>query len=173
VLRPFDNDLAARAPLPARANHGARAPIQDAAAAWLRNALDVVERGRVLVFDYTSPTTAALALRPWREWLRTYRNHERGEHYLAAAGHQDITADVALDQLLARAGEPDAVRPQQQFLRRWGIDELVAEGQDYWNEHAGRPGVQALLMRSRVREAEALLDPAGLGGFTAIEYARG
>ena len=28
-----------------------------------------------------------------------------------------------------------------------------------------------MAMRSRVREAEALLDPAGLGGFTVLEWA--
>jgi hypothetical protein len=30
--------------------------------------------------------------------------------------------------------------------------------------------VAALAMRSRVREAEALLDPAGLGGFLALTF---
>jgi len=64
------------------------------------------------------------------------------------------------------------VRPQQQFLQLWGIEQLVTEGQEYWNAHAVRPGVQALLMRSRVREAEALCDPAGLGNFTVVEYRR-
>ena len=35
-----------------------------------------------------------------------------------------------------------------------------------------RPDVAALKMRSRVAEAEALLDPTGLGGFTVLEYRR-
>ena len=65
---------------------------------------------------------------PWRAWLRTYRGHERGRHPLADPGDQDITVDVALDQL----PEPDAVRTQAQFLRRWGIDELVDEGRAAW-----------------------------------------
>ena len=30
--------------------------------------------------------------------------------------------------------------------------------------------LEALRMRSRVNEAEALLDPAGLGGFTVLEW---
>jgi hypothetical protein len=39
-----------------------------------------------------------------------------------------------------------------------------------WNEQAASPTVAALTMRSRIREAEALLDPAGLGGFTVLEW---
>jgi hypothetical protein len=120
----------------------------------------------VVALDYMSPTTAGLALRPWREWLRTYRGHERGGHYLAAPGSQDITTEVAVDQL----PEPDAVRSQAQWLQLHGIAELVDEGRRYWEEHAARPDLTAIKMRSRVSEAEALLDPSGLGGFTVLEW---
>ena len=82
-------------------------------------------------------------------------------------GDQDITADVALDQL----PEPDVVRSQAQFLHRWGIDELVDRGPSRrGREAAAAPDLAALAMRSRVRDAEALLDPAGLGGFTVAEW---
>ena len=106
---------------------------------------------------------------PWRSWLRTYRGHERGGGYLATPGDQDITADVALDQL----PEPDAVRSQAHFLQRWGIDELVAEGRQRWAAAAAAPDLAALTMRSRVRDAEALLDADGLGAFTVAEWQRG
>jgi SAM-dependent MidA family methyltransferase len=119
-----------------------------------------------VVVDYARATTTELAARPWREWLRTYRSHGRGGHYLADAGEQDITVDVALDQL----PEPDAVRTQAQFLRRWGIDELVAEGREAWGRAAAAPDLAAIAMRSRAGEAEALLDPAGLGAFTVAEW---
>jgi SAM-dependent MidA family methyltransferase len=152
--------------LPARPAHGARAPLQDAAREWLASARALLRSGRVVVVDYARPATAELAARPWREWLRTYRSHGRGGHYLADPGEQDITADVALDQL----PEPDAVRTQAQFLRRWGIDELVAEGRDAWARAAAAPDLGAIAMRSRALEAEALLDPAGLGGFTVAEW---
>ena len=114
------------------------------------------------------PRTGELALRPWREWLRTYRSNERGGHYLADPGTQDITIDVPFDQL----PEPDATRSQAQFLQRWGIDELVAEGVRVWTEQAARPGLEAMRMRSRVAESEALLDPNGLGGFLVAEWRR-
>ena len=155
--------------LPARPAHGARAPLQDAAGEWLAEARAILRSGRVVVVDYARATTAELAARPWREWLRTYRSHGRGGHYLADAGEQDITADVALDQL----PEPDAVRTQAQFLRRWGIDELVAEGREAWGRAAAAPDLAAIAMRSRAGEAEALLDPAGLGAFTIAEWVVG
>ena len=122
--------------------------------------------GSVHVLDYCRATTAELAGLPWREWLRTYRGHERAGHYLADPGSCDITTDVALDQL----PPADVVSTQAQFLRRWGIDDLVEEGRRYWEANATQPDLAALRMRSRVAEAEALLDPSGLGGFTALEY---
>jgi len=90
--------------LPARPAHGARAPLQDAAGEWLAEARAILRSGRVVVVDYARATTAELAARPWREWLRTYRSHGRGGHYLADAGEQELAARAAygahlLDQL--------------------------------------------------------------------------
>ena len=87
--------------LPATPPLGARAPLIDAARSWLDGARRLVRSGSVIAFDYTVDTTSELALRQWREWLRTYRRHERGGHYLAAPGEQDVTTDVPLDQLPA------------------------------------------------------------------------
>jgi SAM-dependent MidA family methyltransferase len=147
---------------------GARAPVQRAAALWLAAALERVDRGRVVAIDYMSET-AAMARRPWRDWLRTYRSHERGEHPLRQPGTQDITCEVALDQLAA-VRPPDAVRPQAQFLAFHGLDELVAEGRHTWAERAAVGDLAALAARSRIREAEALTDPDGLGAFTVAEW---
>ena len=72
---------------------------------------------------------------------------------------------MALDQLAA-VQEPDAVRSQAQFLALHGLDDLVAEGRRVWAERAGVGDLAAVRARSRVREAEALTDPAGLGAFT-------
>lgn len=152
--------------LPATAQFGARAPLVDRAAAFVTTARRLVRSGSVVVVDYATPITAMLAGRPYRDWMRTYRGNERGDHYLAAPGTQDITIDVPIDQL----PEPDTVRAQAQFLQLWGIDELVAEGKRVWEEQAARPGLEAMKMRSRVSEAEALLDPTGLGGFLVAEW---
>lgn len=154
--------------LPTSVQHGARVPMQEAAATWVRSAVGVLAAGSVLALDYCTPRTAMLAMSPWRDWLRTYRGHERGDHYLREVGLQDITTQVCIDQL----PEPDAVRTQAQFLQRWGIDELVEEGRQAWTAQAAAPSLESLRMRSRVREAESLLDPAGLGGFTVLEWRR-
>ncbi len=152
--------------LPVEAALGARAPLQDQAAAWVEQARSLLRSGSLVVVDYCTPTTATLAERPWREWLRTYRGHDRGGHYLADPGAQDITTEVAIDQL----PEPDAVRSQRQWLQLHGIDELVEEGRRAWDELSGAPDLAALTMRSRISEAEALLDPDGLGGFSVLEW---
>ncbi len=152
--------------LPPTAQFGARAPLITRAAAFVDDARALVRSGSVVAIDYATPITAMLAGRPYRDWLRTYRGNERGEHYLAGPGTQDITIDVPIDQL----PEPDTVRAQAQFLQLWGIDELVDEGKRIWTEQAARPGLEAMKMRSRISESEALLDPAGLGGFLVAEW---
>ena len=152
--------------LPERPAHGARAPLLDAARTWVDTARQMLGCGTVLVADYAVATTAELAGRPLREWLRTYRGHERGAHPLREPGTQDITCEVALDQLAA----PYAVCAQREWLQRWGIDELVEEGRAYWDQHRSHPDLDAMRMRSRISEAEALIDPGGLGGFSILEW---
>ncbi len=151
--------------LPSSSVHGARAPLVDAARNWVG---DVLRRlsGVLVTFDYFTPTTFGLTERPWREWLRTYRAHERGGHYLTTPGEQDITTEVPIDQL----PEPSVVRSQAQWLELHGLSDLVEEGRRLWEAHASRPDVQALKMRSRISEAEALRDPDGLGGFLVLEW---
>ena len=153
--------------LPTLATHGARVAVHDAATRWVGDALSLLQAGRLVVFDYCTSSTG-MAGRPWREWLRTYSGHERGAHYLQAVGNQDITVEVAVDQLPA----PNIVTPQMEFLREFGIDGLVEEGRVAWERAASSPTVAAMTMRSRVREAEALCDPAGLGGFSVLQWRR-
>jgi SAM-dependent MidA family methyltransferase len=154
--------------LPQTAALGSRVPIQDDACTWINNALSLIERGSLLLFDYCTDTTAEVAAMPWREWLRTYKDHERGGHYLLAPGSQDITAQVVLDQL---PGGYEAMS-QAQFLSQWGIDDLVREGVAYWENMTGAPDIAALKMRSRKLEAQSLLDRNGLGGFSALRWVK-
>lgn len=153
--------------LPETAPHGARAAVCDAAARWVGTALSLVTSGRLVVVDYAT-TTQSMTERPWREWLRTYSEHRRGDHYLSSVGEQDITVEVPLDQLPT----PNAVSSQADFLRRHGIETLVAQGKEAWQHQTGAPDLAAMMMRSRVREAEALLDPTGLGAFSVVEWRR-
>lgn len=148
---------------------GARVPVQDEAAGWLRAAFDTAgPEGRVVAIDYAA-TTAELADRPWTDWLRTYAGHQRGSDPLDHLGHQDITADVCTDQL-TRVRPPSEDRSQAQFLRAHGIEQLVEEGRRTWSERANTADLVALRARSRVAEADALCDPTGLGAFRVLEW---
>ena len=152
--------------LPQTASLGSRAPVQDAATSWVRDCLSKINHGRLLLFDYCSASTAEMALTPWREWLRTYRDQGRGTHYLTDPGSQDITAQVMLDQLPAGF----ASLTQADFLKQWGIDELVREGVDHWEKLKHAPDVAAMKMRSRSSEATSLADSSGLGRFNALSW---
>jgi SAM-dependent MidA family methyltransferase len=140
------------------------APRQDRARPWVEDVLDRLH-GRLVVLDYCS-TTVSMAARPWAEWLRTYRAHGPGGHPMAHLGEQDITVEVAVDQLPI----PDEDRTQAEFLRAWGIDDLVEEGRRIWHERAHLGDLEAIRARSRVNEADALLDPAGMGAFRVLEW---
>ena len=166
---PARPELAAEAArLAPHAPDGARLPLQQEARAWLREALGVLERGRVVVADYAA-TTPSFAGRPWREWLRTYRHHTRGGHPLEAPGSQDVTCEVAVDQL-ARVRPPAVDRSQAEFLAAHGIDDLVAAARARWEAGAAAGGLDAVRARSRLAEAAALTDPAGLGAFRVLEW---
>ena len=61
---------------------------------------------------------------------------------------------------------------QAEWLRDVGLDDLVAEGRAAWDEGAARGDLAALAGRSRVNEAAALTDPAGLGAHRVFLFER-
>lgn len=147
---------------------GVRVVRQLAARKWLRQALGSLHAGRIVVFDYGA-TTEELAVRGG--WLRTHLDHtaDDSDRWLCDPGAYDITADVATDQLeLVR--EVDSNRAQADFLRVHGIERLVVEGKQKWQESAHVGDLAALQARSRIREAEALCDPTGMGAFRVLEW---
>ncbi len=144
---------------------GARVPWQEQAARWVADALRSLEGGLLLVFDYAD-STPSLALRPQQEWVRTYRAHGRGRGPLDAPGTQDITVEVAQDQL----AEPTSGSTQAEWLRANGVDALVSRARTRWHERASVGDLDAMRAASTIREAEALCDPAGLGAFTVLEW---
>lgn len=159
IPTPADDAARATALVP-EAAVGARVPLLDDARRW---AADVLAAGpaHLVVVDYGRRATSAFAASPWTEWVRTYRGHRRAGGPLAAPGEADITVEIAVDQLPTGA----QWSTQADFLRAHGIDELVAEGRRSWAAGVSRPDLAALRGRSRVREAEALLDPDGLGSW--------
>jgi NADH dehydrogenase [ubiquinone] 1 alpha subcomplex assembly factor 7 len=152
---------------------GVLVPWQPKARAWLREARAALGRGRVVVFDYGA-STAELAGRSGRGdgppgWLRTHRDHQGGLDWRRDPGSCDITSDVAFDQLELH-DRADIDRSQADWLRAHGIDVLVEDGRRRWEETAGIGDLAALRARSRIREADALLDPDGMGAFRVVEW---
>ncbi len=170
-LRPLSTEQqAAAAVLAPEAPPEGRIPLASAAVEWVGRALRLLRAGSLVVIDYTD-TSASLAKRPSFEWVRTYRAGVRGHAPLKDVGTADITVEVALDQLLA-AYPAAQVTNQAAFLHSLGIDELVAEGREIWQQRAAIGDLVALQARSRVHEAEALCDRSGLGAFTVAVWHR-
>ena len=168
IALPADEGLAARADrltagtdLPA----GSRIPVPTALPEWLRTAAALLRRGAIVILDYAAPV-AELAARGQDGWLRTYRAQQRAGSPLDHPGSQDITADVPLEAIrlaAAGAGLPVlAQTTQADWLRSLGVDELVEEARAAWHGRTATD-LAAIAARSRVHEADALLDPDGLG----------
>ncbi len=148
------------------AEPGIQLPLHRAAGEWIR--ANRSASCRLLAFDYAAPIDV-LAERDGG-WLRTFREHGAGTHWLDQPGSQDITTDLAVEQIVA-AADGLLMTSQAQYLRVHGIEALVREGREIWEAGAPAGGLAALKGRSRVREAETLLDPDGMGAFTVFEWA--
>ena len=178
VSLPADESLAAEADALAAGvsvADGTRLPVQVGIGDWVQECGRALRRGVVAVVDYAEEIDV-LAGRAGQGWLRTYRAHRRGGGPLDVPGAQDITADVALPALrraAARAGfRVEEETTQAAWLRALGIDDLVAEARVAWDTRAA-DDLAALAARSRVGEAQALLDPGGLGAHRVVVLGKG
>jgi len=172
---------------------GFRLPIPTGLVAWVHDCGVMLRRGVVAVVDYGDSVEGFLA-RGWgfgdtpgpggfgdssgpgRGWLRTYRGQRRGGHPLEDPGTQDITADVPLGRLRRAAAQAGFAvldeMTQAEWLRSLGIEALVEEARAAWHGRSATD-LSALAARSRVSEAEALLDPAGLGAHRVMILGKG
>jgi SAM-dependent MidA family methyltransferase len=155
---------------------GTRLPVPVAASEWLIRVAAVLRRGELIVVDYAAPVAELVARGP-DGWLRTYSGHARGGSPLDALGERDITCDLPLEHLLVAAQRAGfrVVREttQAEWLAELGIADLVEEGRATWNARAHLGDLEAIAARSVVTEAEALVDPAGLGAHRVIVLDRG
>lgn len=154
---------------------GARLPIPTALFEWLRAAAAALRRGFIAVVDYVAPLEE-LAHRGQGGWLRTYRSQHHGGSPLEAPGLQDITADVPLEALHRAATAAGlsllSETSQAEWLRSLGIEELVADARAAWHGRTATD-LASIAARSRVHEADALLDPDGLGGHRVMIFGKG
>ena len=145
---------------------GSVLPVIGPATDWVRERRRRFPEALVVVLDYAAATSVLLERDG--EWLRAYRSHDRVADWLADPGRCDITIDLPTEQLAA-IGSP-IIETQAAFLRRHGIDVLVEEGRRAWEASAHVGDLAALRARSRLTEAGALLDPAGMGSFLVVSW---
>jgi len=154
---------------------GARLPIPRGLDAWLAACSQALRSGTLIVIDYVDDAAGLVARGPGG-WLRTYRAHARGGPPLSAPGAQDITADVVREQLghAARASGLSVAsdRSQTDWLRELGIEALAESGRQTWQARANVGDLEAIAGRSRVVEAAALTDAAGLGAHLVVTFTR-
>ena len=97
-----------------------------------------------------------------------------GRRRCVAPGEQDITIDLPVEYIVhaaKRAGftlERDV--SQAEWLQSLGIDALVDDARAAWQARAHIGDLEALRHRSRVSEADALLDPGGLGAHRVLVF---
>ena len=145
--------------------------VQLAAGAWLREALQRLDAGSLLVFDY-GDTAENLVPRRQDGTLRTYRAHHLGPHPLDEPGETDITADVNFTALMAvakEAGVSFEFHRQDDFLTGLGLGDRLTDLRHAELE-AARSGeeMERLRLRTLKTEAETLLHPRGLGDFRVL-----
>jgi SAM-dependent MidA family methyltransferase len=145
--------------------------VQLAAADWVRAAVEMLEAGALVLFDY-GDTAENLAPRRRDGTLRTYRAHHLGPHPLEAPGATDITADVNFTALVdvaeAHGCRVELVR-QDDFLARWGLrDRLSAFRREELELAREGREMERLTVRTRRTEAETLIHPRGLGDFRVL-----
>jgi SAM-dependent MidA family methyltransferase len=126
--------------------------------------------GAVLVIDY-GETAENLAHRRASGTLRTYQGHHLGPDPLLAPGTTDITADVNFSALIAtahRLGASAELVRQDDFLRRYGLDQKLRDLRDRELAEAGRDERLRLEARSQRTAGETLLHERGLGDFRVL-----
>lgn len=164
TLIPIANEPPGLAELSTRIGVGSRIPWAEQAATWVAATLEST-RSRLLVFDYGSDSIE-LARRGQGSWLRAYRSHHRVDQPLDNPGLADITIDVPFDQLLT----PSSRRTQADWLVENGLDTVLGEARSTWDQRAQIGDLAAIRARSALTEADALIDPNGLGAFVAAEW---
>ncbi len=150
---------------------GGLVEVQLQATEWVETVLELMGEGTLLVIDYGG-TAEELEHRRITGTLRTYRSHHLGPDPLFAPGETDITADVNFTALVTVAEEAGAdvelVR-QDDLLTDLGLrDELSRLRQEELELARSGDEVTRLQVRSRHTEAQALLNPRGLGDFRAL-----
>ena len=150
---------------------GGMVEVQLAANAWVRGALQRINRGALVVIDYGG-TAEELEPRRTHGTLRTYRSHHLGPDPLLEPGATDVTVDVnftAMASAATASGAVVAVHRQDDFLADLGLREIISDHR-HRERALARSGdaMERLIVRSEATDAETLLHPRGLGDFRVM-----
>ena len=141
-----------------RAVPGQIAEVSPARAEMIGALADLLDAGRMLLFDYGYPRAGLYAQRHRGGTLATARRHVPGDDPCARPGEQDLTAHIDLDQVreaaLAAGLTPLPVFTQADWLGRLA-PRILAKG-----DLAAR------------RALEQLRDPDGLGRIAVMGFTR-
>ena len=141
-----------------RAVPGQIAEVSPARAEMIGALADLLDAGRMLLFDYGYPRAGLYAQRHRGGTLATARRHVPGDDPCAHPGEQDLTAHIDLDQVreaaLAAGLTPLPVLAQADWLGRLA-PRILAKG-----DLAAR------------RALEQLRDPDGLGRIAVMGFTR-
>ena len=135
------------------------------AAQWWSDAAGILQRGKLMTFDYGLEGEAFFTPHRAQGTLRAYRNHRQSSEVFADPGQQDLTAHVNFS-MIRNAGEAAGLRTesfatQAQFLT--GIAER------FWKE----PVRNGPWTASQCREFKTLIHPQHLGrAFRVLLQAR-
>ena len=114
----------------------------------------MIDAGKVVTIDYAHDTQW-MVNRDFSDWCRTYRSQRPGTYPLDSPGTQDITCEVAVDQL-ARVRPPSRDRTQAEFLDDFGLADLVGDAREVWHGRAAIGDLGAIKARAKVQEGRAL-----------------
>lgn len=153
--------------VPIVSTSGSRVPLIEAGSAWVGDAVGLIDSGSAVFVDYFA-STVELAGLGQNQWLRTYKSNSRAMASTELNALQDITIQVPVDQLPAA----EEVLTQAEFLTRWGIEDAKLVASETSVATAALGNLEHLKARARLSEAQALLDPDGLGGFRVVIYHR-
>ncbi|NNC74612.1 MAG: hypothetical protein HKN93_03785 [Acidimicrobiia bacterium] len=151
---------------------GSLVEVQLEAAAWTADVLGRLDRGALVIIDYGGTSEELSGRRSRGGTIRTYRSHHLGPDPLVAPGETDITADVEFSALLdvchEAGAEVELVR-QDDFLRQWGVEDVISSLRHQELE-AARAGdtMRQLKLKSERLDTETLLHPRGLGDFRVL-----
>ena len=142
---------------------------------WLREVLGRFETAAVLIIDYAA-LTSDLAVRRSEDVVRSFVRQQSGHDVFIDPGSTDVTVDVNIDVLTALADGMDlemTVVTQREFLLDQGAADVLEKLGETSHERARAGDVLGqLVARSEATGLRALLDPAGLGGFTVFSISK-